>query len=71
MSNIVPFRLRYHPDRFQAVRWLSINKPTFHVENNGIGEDMFHGWRFIKSPEGIIYFADCIHAGITQDEIQP
>ena len=68
-AKILQFRLKDSPNRLQAFRWLKFNDIDFpnDIENN-IGEELFHGWRFIKSTDGIIYFADCIHQGITKTE---
>ena len=67
-AQILIFRPRNRPGRLQAMRWLAINSIEFPEDiTNGIGSDLFFGWRFMKAIDGIVYFANCIHGGITRE----
>jgi len=66
---IIEFRLNYLPPREQAKHWLSENLMEFPAMKEDIGPNIFHGWRFIRSVDGIVYFANCIDRGITEQEI--
>ncbi len=70
MNNIVEFRLKDKPKRNHVIQWLTVNFKTFpKVRKNSVGVNLFHGWRFIKASDGVLYFANCIHPGITQQEV--
>lgn len=71
MSNVVRFRLRCSATRQQALNWLrsSISRFPNNPGHNGIGEDLFHGWRFIAGLDGHVYFANCVEPGITESEL--
>lgn len=66
---VLNFRLKKKATRQQAINWLVLNCDIWPVtedeESNAI---KFHGWQFIESLEGTIYFADCIERGITEVE---
>jgi hypothetical protein len=69
-AKILKFRLKTRPNRWQAMSWLAVNFSLFPTEiPHEIGPELFYGWRFIQSTDGVIYFADCIHKGITEDEL--
>lgn len=70
MGNVLQFRLKRSVSREHAMRWLIQQYAVFpfSVRGNGIGEDLFHGWRFVESLEGIVYFANCIEPGISRTE---
>jgi len=71
MGEILRFKLRYSPKRDQAKIWLKGNIKNFPSDvKNHIGEDLFHGWRFISSTDGKIYFANCIEPGIGFEEFE-
>lgn len=70
-AQILEFRLKERPSRLQAMRWLVANGILYPNEILGeIGPSLFHGWRFIRSTDGVVYFADCIHEGITETDLQ-
>lgn len=69
MSNVLLFRLKKKPTRDQAKQWLLQNYSSFPVLGDDIGPMVFHGWRFVRGLDGIIYFADCISPGITYNEL--
>lgn len=51
------------------MRWLAVNSIEFPSSvDGGVGNDQFYGWRFIEATDGVVYFADCIHAGITKED---
>ena len=69
-AQILKFRLKNRPNRTQAIRWLASNFAEFPKEILGeIGPDLYFGWRFIVSTDGVIYFANCIDAGITEYDL--
>jgi len=49
--------------------WLRQNYSEF-PESDGIdtGQSVFYGWRFIRGLDGVMYFANCIDRGITEEE---
>jgi hypothetical protein len=68
-AQILIFKTNKRPSRLQAMRWLVVNNIEYPKDIPGeIGPNLFHGWRFIRSTDGIIYFADCISEGITEFE---
>lgn len=70
-AQILEFRVKERPSRLQAMRWLAANNILYQKEIPGeIGPSLFHGWRFIRSTDGVVYFADCIHPGIAEDDLQ-
>ena len=72
MSNVVKFRLKARTPRARAMRWLKDNvkhwPTTRSIGKYGIGDELFHGWRFVDSRESGIYFANCIDQGISKAE---
>lgn len=63
------FRLKDRPPRQQAINWLAKNCEIWPVVvDDETHTYRFHGWEFIESFEGVIYFANCIDAGITECE---
>lgn len=71
--SVIKFRLNYRVSRARALDWLLRSVPEFLGPDslqNGIGEEIFHGWRFIVATDGRVYFADCIEPGILESEIQ-
>lgn len=69
MSNVVRLRRNTCVTRDHARNWLLVNYsewPHDMVEN--IGDDLFHGWRFIRTDIGLVYFANCVDAGISEYE---
>lgn len=69
-AEIIKFTLNEIPSRSQALGWLSINSIRFPDSVTGyVGKEMFFGWRFITALDGVIYFADCIHEGITINDL--
>lgn len=70
MCNVVKLRLKKPVSRKQAMSWLAKNVQNYpEMKNSDISEDIFHGWRFVRGTDGIVYFANCIDAGICEDEI--
>lgn len=72
-AKILQFKIKERPSRLQAIRWLLINNISYPNEKQlfeGIGPCLFHGWRFIKASNNVIYFADCIHEGITEYDLK-
>ena len=67
-NNVLNFRLKQRAGRSQALQWLACNFVSF-PDIKGIGPDIFHGWRFIRASDGIVYFANCINAGIVESEL--
>jgi hypothetical protein len=70
MSNVVNFRPSKRPSRQQAKQWLAANMDSFPDMQDDIGPNIFHGWRFVRGLDGIIYFANCIEPGICESEFQ-
>jgi len=69
IAKILKFRPKNKPNRLHAMRWLAVNAIEYPDDLPGnIGADSFFGWRFIRATDGIVYFADCIHEGITENE---
>ena len=69
-AKILKFRPKDHPSGLQALRWLTANNIDFPIHVlHMIGPELFNGWRFIEATDGIIYFADCINRGITEDDL--
>ena len=68
MNNIITFRLKKSPTRENALNWLRFFKIEFPDDESF--DDKFHGWRFIKGLDGIVYFANCIEPGITKSELE-
>jgi len=70
MTNIIEFRIN-KVSRNQARNWLALNNIKFPRtgKNKMYFIDLFHGWRFIRGLDGIMYFANCIDPGITEEEI--
>lgn len=64
--NIIKFRLS-QVSRKHASNWLISNYDKFPVDES-IDIDTFHGWRFIRGLDGVLYFANCIEAGITDND---
>lgn len=70
MAEIITFPRLRNKSRTQALRWLSGNYPNgFPAMKSDFSDEQFHGWRFIRAIDGIVYFADCIHGGITEEEL--
>jgi hypothetical protein len=68
-AQILIFKSKNRPSRLQAMRWLAVNCIEFPKDIHGeIGPSLFHGWRFIRSTDGTIYFADCVSKGISEFE---
>jgi len=71
MGKIIQFRLNYNPSRQQALQWLSQHYIGF--PNSGVTSvysvEIFHGWRFVSGLDNIVYFANCIDAGIGEEEL--
>jgi hypothetical protein len=68
-AQILIFKANKRPSRLQAMGWLAVNNIEYPKDIlNEIGPNLFHGWRFIRSTDGIIYFADCVSQGITEFE---
>jgi len=69
-AKIIVLNLKNRPTRKQAIQWLSQNFKSFPKIQNGLMSDaIFHNWKFIKATDGVVYFADCIHPGITQGDL--
>lgn len=68
MAKIIKFRLNYSPSKRQVLQWLSKNYDLFpSVE---IATDrIFHNWRFVRGVDNIVYFANCIDRGITENDL--
>lgn len=70
-AQIIVFRLRKRPDRNQAMRWLCAKLVEFPKATSvSIGDDLFFGWRFVRALDGVVYFANCINAGISEDDLK-
>lgn len=68
---VLKFRLKRKPSREQAINWLVQNNIKFPtVLDNEIGPDTFHGWRFVRGLDGIMYFGCGTHPGIIEDEVK-
>lgn len=70
--SVIRFRLKERVSRARAMDWLLRCGPGFPEAaslRDGIGEEIFHGWRFIRALDGIVYFANCIEPGILESEI--
>lgn len=68
-AKVLTFKIKHRPNRLHAIRWLIANKISFPKKiAQHIGDELFHGWRFIQAQDGVVYFADCIHQGIDEDE---
>jgi hypothetical protein len=68
---LLQFRIKQKPSRDHVKQWLSVNTDGFPVDvPNDIGQPLFHGWRFIRGLDGIVYFANCIDRGITEAEVK-
>lgn len=58
------------PSRADAIEHLKRTLSYWPVAlDNGFGEKELGSWRFIRGPDGIIYFADCAAPGITKEEM--
>lgn len=69
---VIRFKPKTKPTRDHVKRWISRNFDKFPSFIPGdIGPDMFHGWRFVRGDDGVIYFANCIDRGITEGEVFP
>jgi hypothetical protein len=70
MSNVLKFK-RIRASRAQALNWLAQSSHKFPSlsEQNPISADLFHGWRFVRAIDGVVYFANCIEPGITETEL--
>jgi hypothetical protein len=69
MGELVMFRLKTRPTRVRVKQWLASNFDAFPDSvQNGVGRALFHGWRFVVSPEGQTYFANSIEPGISESE---
>lgn len=70
MTTVIKFK-RIKASRSQALNWLVLNSVYFPALSGSdpIGPDLFHGWRFVLSTDGLVYFANCIEAGITESEL--
>ena len=67
---IVKFALEDRPTRSMALGCLKSHSVRFPPESfDGIGKDLFFGWRFVRGSDGIVYFADGVSAGITRYEL--
>lgn len=68
---LLKFSLKQRPSRDHAKQWLFANINEFPVQlpEGDIGQNLFHGWRFIRGLDGIIYFANCIDPGIQEHEV--
>jgi len=67
-GDIFSFSLKVRPSRNQATRWLSRHFKSFPATNE-IGDPIFHGWRFLKASDDIIYFTDFYHPEISEEEL--
>jgi len=63
---------RVRPSRERALAWLAQSGRQFPAAEdleNGVGDEVFHGWRFVhSSTDGLVYFANCIDRGISESE---
>ena len=71
MGKIIQFRLKSRPSRQQALQWLFHNYYKFpSLDGDKISSDeIFHGWKFIKGIDNVVYFANCIDSGITEYDL--
>ena len=62
MGKIIQFRLKSRPSRQQALQWLFHNYYKFpSLDGDKISSDeIFHGWKFIKGIDNVVYFANCM-----------
>lgn len=68
--NTIKFILKRKVRRKHAMQWLSVNFRKFpNMDGADIGSDKFHGWRFIRGTDGIVYFANCIEPGISEEQL--
>ena len=68
-TKVINFQLKNRPTRDHALNWLLSNISSFpNMDKSQIGEDLFHGWRFIKSTDKSVYFANCIDRGISEND---
>lgn len=67
MSRVLAFRLRKPPERHHVLQGLTQHVGKF-PDNDS--REIFHGWRFIRGSDGVMYFADCVHPGITEAELK-
>ena len=71
MGDVVRLRLKAKPSREHAKQWLSSYVTEFPEHLPGdVGPSLFHGWRFVRSADGMVYFANCIEPGISEEEIR-
>ena len=69
-GKVLSFNLKTTPSREHVKNWLVNNCDSWPVSMvNDISGDMFYGWRFIRSTDGLVYFANCVDAGISEHEI--
>lgn len=70
MCKIIEFRLKQRPSREHALQWLSQHIEKFPNMDVFMDDSLpvFHLWMFMRV-NGIVYFADCCHKGITQDDL--
>lgn len=67
MNNVLEFKLRKRPERYHVLQWLTQHVVAFPEVGSA---NVFHGWSFIRGSDGVMYFADCIRPGITEDELK-
>lgn len=71
MSNVAILKLSRRVSRQHALNWLKQSSVKFPIMRNDapISSPVFHDWRFVLALDGVVYFADCIEAGITESEV--
>lgn len=77
MDNVLPFKLPYDPPREQALHWLQLQFrkrkffwPIPDEMPNKIGDDLFHGWRFVNILlTGEVVFGNGLSPGIRFEEV--
>lgn len=68
---ILQFNLPKKPSRQQAIQWLSAHYDAFPqmTEDKPISDSIFYGWRFVLGLDGIVYFGNCVEAGISEIDL--
>lgn len=67
MNATIAFKLKNPPERHHVLQWLLLHVKEFPVVDS---DAIFHGWRFIRGSDGVMYFANCIRPGITEEELK-
>lgn len=66
--NKMILKFRTKATRQQALQWLSQHYNAF-PKITGVSKEIFNRWHFIMGTDDIVYFANCVEHGITEQEL--